>query len=74
MHYAVFGRGNADRDFISLAPHGVPEQHFGRNGVHASSGEMVVQLEEWQGRLQEDDDAVAKAEIAKATARITVAR
>jgi F-type H+-transporting ATPase subunit epsilon len=30
-------------------------------------------LEEWQGKLQEDDDTLAKAEIAKAMARISVA-
>jgi hypothetical protein len=48
MHYPVFGRGNADLDSIGLAPHGVPEQHFGRNGIRASSGETVVQLDEGQ--------------------------
>ena len=62
--------------------HVATEDGVTRADVLATQAEMADEidvdaarrrLEEWQGKLQEDDDAVAKAEIAKATARITVA-
>jgi len=67
-----------DGGFMHVAPEaGVTRADVLATGAELSS-EIDVEaarrsLEELQGRVQEEDDAVAKAEIAKAMARISLA-